>query len=665
MCRRSSAIADTCVVGPRCFFFSEKGLFLPERAAFKETKKQHLAEARREREDYYLNKALSARRGDNCMCMIADGIDQAKMCVPCLPRYPKKLDLRYCLRLGMMGIKMVSTQRYDLLYLHTNRFQRNANNPINAIIQSIADLFRERRKEGRPTPKTCFLQFDNCVSENKSMAMYGLAAMLVGLGVFDELRINYLLVGHTHEDIDQMFSTVSKMLSKSTAWTPGDMYDLLSGCSLGKDENDAPRKPKVTVVPQQVDYVSWIRHVLPDMAGVTTPHVLRFIRDSDSGDVLLSSKLLSTDKTWQEHGVLLTEANLKTLVATRPAYVPLKPLDCDKLLSMLDACAEDGLLPEGVQEAWKEFLAYEESLTEDTCSTCLYAMLLLVLLCPTMRFPYPTPSLPPNRPYMLRPAPSHTVDGTCRDLRAQIASTTIVQRDKDGDPAARRAKAAKNAALRKELRRHANDALSSSAHPRVTDWVLPDIAPAFTSWGWPGGLGSPVSSSGSGSGGEAESESQNVQLDGSSRSSSDSESSEPPTDVVVGKLPERIAIGGKRVPKKRADARVVVGKFVAMFNNNAKPYGTPNGVWLGMVKEEPKDVDGELMVLVDWFVHTAKDKALLSGTWARESPRHRDLVSMRGCVHAGFLLTTCKTMHKKDQTIIAEHPLMVKFASPE
>jgi hypothetical protein len=38
---------------------------------------------------------------------------------------------------------------------------------------------------------------------------------------------------------------------------------------------------------------------------------------------------------------------------------------------------------------------------------------------------------------------------------------------------------------------------------------------------------------------------------------------------------------------------------------------------------------------------------------------------MKRCAHACFTLTAGKTMHKKDQTIIAEHPLMVKFASPE
>jgi hypothetical protein len=355
------------------------------------------------------------------------------------------------------------------------------------------------------------------------------------------------------------------------------------------------------------------------VAGVTKPHVLRFTRDSNGG-VLLSSKRLSRDETWEEHGVLLTVANLKTLVATRPTYVPLAPLDCDKLVGMLDSCAEDGILPEGVQEKWKEFLEFEESLTADACSVC-------------------------------------------RDLRAKIASTTIVQRDKEGDPAAKKEKAARNAAFRKQLMAHADSALFSSAHPRVTDWELPEIAPAFARWGR---SGTDSDASGSTSKSESASSSESVSASGSGSS----ESSEPPADsespredvVVVARSPPRLTIGSKKIPKKKPDVPVVVGRFVAMYNGNIEPMGTPNGVWLALVKEEPKDHDGELLVMVDWFVHTAKDRSGLSGTWKRQNPRKVELTDMKACLHAGFKLTAGGCLTKKDQATIAGHPLMLEFA---
>jgi hypothetical protein len=35
---------------------------------------------------------------------------------------------------------------------------------------------------------------------------------LVDLGYFEEVRIEFLLVGHTHSDIDQRFSSISHVL---------------------------------------------------------------------------------------------------------------------------------------------------------------------------------------------------------------------------------------------------------------------------------------------------------------------------------------------------------------------------------------------------------------------------------------------------------------------
>jgi hypothetical protein len=343
-------------------FYDE--LCLSARQVLIEQRQMHLTVARLEREDYYLNKLLCSKRSEN-MSIIVDGMDQEKLTVPCLTRYPKGMDKSACLRLGMMGVKLVSGRVYKHLYLNSNRFQRNANGTMNAAIASIAHLFRQREKEGQPRPTTAFFQLDNCPTENKSKAIYGLFAALVGLGVFDEVLVNFLIVGHTHEDIDQMFSVISKWLADRQAWTPADMLALLRQCSLG--DNKAAR---VTVQTQQVDYVSWIRLVLGDMAGVQTPHALKFTRDSDGG-VALFSKVLSTDASWQSHGVLLSRLQLKTLVATSPTYVPLAPLDTNKLRSLMAKCDREGILPAGALKVWEQFLQQEEHASDSACSECL------------------------------------------------------------------------------------------------------------------------------------------------------------------------------------------------------------------------------------------------------------------------------------------------------
>ena len=54
--------------------------------------------------------------------------------------------------------------------------------------------------------KTLVIQMDNTWQENKNQMMFAFLGSLVESGVVKDVRLNFLPVGHTHEDIDQMFS---------------------------------------------------------------------------------------------------------------------------------------------------------------------------------------------------------------------------------------------------------------------------------------------------------------------------------------------------------------------------------------------------------------------------------------------------------------------------
>lgn len=50
------------------------------------------------------------------------------------------------------------------------------------------------------------LQVDNTVSENKNNHLLGFLAAMVGRGVMKTVTLNFMMVGHTHIEIDQVFS---------------------------------------------------------------------------------------------------------------------------------------------------------------------------------------------------------------------------------------------------------------------------------------------------------------------------------------------------------------------------------------------------------------------------------------------------------------------------
>ncbi|XP_070557873.1 uncharacterized protein [Ptychodera flava] len=68
-----------------------------------------------------------------------------------------------------------------------------------------------------------FTQLDNCYRENKNRYMLSLAHVLVQYKVFDMVDLHFLPVGHTHEDIDQLFSCISRHLKKTNIYTMDDM----------------------------------------------------------------------------------------------------------------------------------------------------------------------------------------------------------------------------------------------------------------------------------------------------------------------------------------------------------------------------------------------------------------------------------------------------------
>lgn len=68
---------------------------------------------------------------------------------------------------------------------------------------------------------------DNCFRENKNKYVLGYLHFLVQVGIFNEITVSYLPVGHTHEDIDQFFSRVSKYMNTHNAITNNEFKECI------------------------------------------------------------------------------------------------------------------------------------------------------------------------------------------------------------------------------------------------------------------------------------------------------------------------------------------------------------------------------------------------------------------------------------------------------
>jgi hypothetical protein len=106
----------------------------------------------------------------------------------------------------VFGTQVICGPVEFLMYSSVDQLQMGgANLAIEIQRLAIEKLSIELEKRNLLTPRIITFQFDNC-GENKNKEMFCYASLLVELGSFDTVNINFLVVGHTHCNLDQTFS---------------------------------------------------------------------------------------------------------------------------------------------------------------------------------------------------------------------------------------------------------------------------------------------------------------------------------------------------------------------------------------------------------------------------------------------------------------------------
>ena len=100
--------------------------------------------------------------------------------------------------------------------------KHDSNQVITSVMNAICDV---KQRKGF-IPPTLRIQADT-TRENKNIYIFAMCASLVGLGFFQEVHLCFLIVEHTHEDIDQRFSVISNVLKKKDIDTLEEMLELV------------------------------------------------------------------------------------------------------------------------------------------------------------------------------------------------------------------------------------------------------------------------------------------------------------------------------------------------------------------------------------------------------------------------------------------------------
>ncbi len=66
----------------------------------------------------------------------------------------------------------------------------------------------------KPLLRNLSLQMDNFVKDNKNQHLLTFLSLLMAKDVLEEVKLGFLVVNHTHEDIDGCFGYLSKKLKE-------------------------------------------------------------------------------------------------------------------------------------------------------------------------------------------------------------------------------------------------------------------------------------------------------------------------------------------------------------------------------------------------------------------------------------------------------------------
>ncbi|KAJ8048727.1 hypothetical protein HOLleu_01158 [Holothuria leucospilota] len=190
-----------------------------QRKKLAQLKATHDGQVEAERRAYHNAREKARRDPGEMTCVIIDGMDQSKTDIPHLIVKDKDCASLARLQVHLTGV-LVHTGtpegKLPFVFHDLKHVPHDCNLTIHCLTEALASA-------SGYLGKVLFLQMDNCFRENKNRYVLSYAALLVEKDIFEEVYVHFLPVGHTHEDVDQMFSCVARHLQHTNIYTLKDL----------------------------------------------------------------------------------------------------------------------------------------------------------------------------------------------------------------------------------------------------------------------------------------------------------------------------------------------------------------------------------------------------------------------------------------------------------
>ena len=241
---------------------------------------EHLRFVKRERLAYAVRRRMGIEQPREYLSMIIDGADQSDHDLPHHPTKSHATDAAWKLKLHLMGVLVHGRGSYA--YTCPAHLAQGHNVTIQALVDTLVHL----KKADHTLPPCLLLQLDNTTKQCKGKFLMAFLGLLVHEGVFKKVIVSFLPVGHTHEDIDQFFSRVSKQLRLFPAY---DRHELAGRIKNGYHKYGSA--PVVRHWDNVANISGWLLlHKVCTMADITAHHQFRLFRTASEGTVQMQGR---------------------------------------------------------------------------------------------------------------------------------------------------------------------------------------------------------------------------------------------------------------------------------------------------------------------------------------------------------------------------------------
>jgi hypothetical protein len=259
------ALCDTCVE------FRDVQLLKhthAERMSLRRAQIQHHDFIMDERRLYYWRRGIDRNGNEDAMSMIVDAADQQKYALPYHHVATHLTQKALRVPVHLMGVLVHGEAVHA--YTYFENFKQGNNVTIEAIHSALCDKLA---RDGC-LPTRLYLQLDNTSKQCKGRYMIGWLGYLVHVGRFDHIVLSFLPVGHTHEDIDQVFSRLAVYLATHDALNMAQLHDAITNSY----ESSSGQRAQCEFWDRCANFSEWIADYLSLYDGISRFRQFRFFK---------------------------------------------------------------------------------------------------------------------------------------------------------------------------------------------------------------------------------------------------------------------------------------------------------------------------------------------------------------------------------------------------